>query len=338
MSLITIHTTHVYTCIHMHTQERSRQLVIRRENQDIYNRIEKLEKEEGYFSKDRKAHVKRLEHKLKYLKKLKDHGRMVNVLKTQKENEHFLKRIERAVPQYSIKKCKEWYKHHEMFKEGRKTDPTGGHIMHTVDKKLLPRITRHESFDKGSMVSSFESLTHGKSLISESSKRRSKSGGAAGGASSSLLSLTTNPTVMVQPRYALSNMYGSGPGDAMRSRYENDGGEGKEVEEEESLEDEGDDQGYSYEQESYDEVPLKEQEETKSSRKKKDHKATVRSTEEMQVKSILPYHLPYVFGTERRLTIILSRYIEYILIYSYIFLFLFFSSVSNHRFLHHLST
>ena len=41
------------------------------------------------------------------------------ILKRQKENEHFLKRIERAVPQYSMKKCNDWYQHHVHFKEGR---------------------------------------------------------------------------------------------------------------------------------------------------------------------------------------------------------------------------
>lgn len=230
--------------------ERSKQLVIRRENQDIYNRIDKLEKEEGYFSKDRKAHVKRLEHKLKYLKKLKDHGRMVNVLKTQKENEHFLKRIERAVPQYSIKKCKEWYKHHEMFKEGRKTDPTGGHIMHTVDKKLLPKIKSRNSsvFEKGSMASSFESLTqgvtNGDSMID--SKRRSKSGGVGG--ASSLMSLQSNPTIMVQPRYALSSGMYSQMND--RRQYE----DGKSDEEGSNGIDEGEGGTY-YQEESYDETP-----------------------------------------------------------------------------------
>ena len=78
-----------------------------------------MDKEEGYFTKESREHVKRVEIKLKYLRKLKDHGRVVTVLRRQKENEHFLKRIENAVPQYSIKKMKEWYKYHQHFKQGR---------------------------------------------------------------------------------------------------------------------------------------------------------------------------------------------------------------------------
>lgn len=54
--------------------------MIRKENQDIYRRIEKMETQEGYFTKDRREHVARVESKLRYLRKLKDHGRVVEVV------------------------------------------------------------------------------------------------------------------------------------------------------------------------------------------------------------------------------------------------------------------
>lgn len=99
--------------------ENQKKVVIARENQDIYGRIAKVENSEGLITKENKVHVKRVEAKLSYLKKLKEHGRLVQMIKIQKENELFLKRLEKAHPQYTIKGCKEWYRHHERFKMGR---------------------------------------------------------------------------------------------------------------------------------------------------------------------------------------------------------------------------
>lgn len=136
--------------------ERTRVNRILKENQNIYKRIEKVDKEEGYFTKESRTHVRRVEAKLKYLRKLKDHGRVVDILKRQKENEHFLKRIENAVPQYSKKKMKDWYKYHEQFKQGRRSDPTAGHIMHGIKKTLLPSslppLSRQHSLSNSSSI------------------------------------------------------------------------------------------------------------------------------------------------------------------------------------------
>lgn len=55
------------------------QEIIRKENQDIYRRIEKMENEEGFFTKERREHIARVESKLRYLRKLKDHDRVVQV-------------------------------------------------------------------------------------------------------------------------------------------------------------------------------------------------------------------------------------------------------------------
>lgn len=99
--------------------ERQKQKVILQENQEIYNRLAKLDDQEGQIAKDSKIHIKRMSNKLDYLRKLKEHGRLVSLIKIQKENEYMLQRLEKAKPQYTLKKCKEWYKHHDLFKKGR---------------------------------------------------------------------------------------------------------------------------------------------------------------------------------------------------------------------------
>lgn len=99
--------------------EKARLNNISKENQDIFDRISKVETNESLLTKTNRVHVKRVEAKLSYLKKLKEHGRLVNMIKIQKENEYLLKRLEKAKPQYTLKQCKEWYKHHELYKAGR---------------------------------------------------------------------------------------------------------------------------------------------------------------------------------------------------------------------------
>lgn len=99
--------------------ERQKLIDVQRENQEMYGRISKVENGESDITKENKMHVKRVEAKLTYLRKLKRHGRLVQLVKIQRENEHLLKRLEKAKPQYTLKKCKEWYKYHEHYKNGR---------------------------------------------------------------------------------------------------------------------------------------------------------------------------------------------------------------------------
>ena len=54
--------------------EIQKQKVIAKENQDIYHRLLKAENEESHITKENRVHVKRVESKLGYLKKLKEHG------------------------------------------------------------------------------------------------------------------------------------------------------------------------------------------------------------------------------------------------------------------------
>eukprot|EP01031_Cornospumella_fuschlensis_P003323 gene3323-4129_t len=87
--------------------ERQKMIEVMRANRAIYDRLARVENEESSLAKENKLHIKRIESKLSYLNKLKEHGRLVNLVKIQKENEYLLRRIERAKPQYTLKKCKE---------------------------------------------------------------------------------------------------------------------------------------------------------------------------------------------------------------------------------------
>lgn len=49
--------------------------------------------------------------------KMKTTDRLRKILKIQKENNIFSKRLERVKPVFSVKGCEEWYKHHILFKE-----------------------------------------------------------------------------------------------------------------------------------------------------------------------------------------------------------------------------
>lgn len=119
--------------------EEHRKEVIRMENEVIYQRIAKMENGESAMTKASRLHKRRVENELKLMKSLKLKGRIRDFLKLQRENEDMLRRIERARPEYSVKNCREWYKHHELFKQGRRSDPTGGHLGFTTLKGLLPK-------------------------------------------------------------------------------------------------------------------------------------------------------------------------------------------------------
>lgn len=107
------------------------------ENSHMYERIEKVERNESLYTKEQRSHIKRIEIKSGYLKKLRESDRIHRVMKIQKENEYLLKRIEKAQTEFSRKKMQQWYSYHQMFKDGRRTNPTAGHIMHGMGD-ILP--------------------------------------------------------------------------------------------------------------------------------------------------------------------------------------------------------
>ena len=129
----------------------ARQNKILAENAHMYGRIEKVEKTESLYIKEQRQHIRRMEMKGLYLRRLKETDRVHRTMKIQKENEYLLKRIEKAQPslgtpqcsavalvawQYGTassstknlkiwyltvgrKKMQQWYKYHQMFKDGR---------------------------------------------------------------------------------------------------------------------------------------------------------------------------------------------------------------------------
>ena len=119
--------------------EEHRREVIRMHNEVIYQRIAKVENAESAITVANRKHIKHVENELKLMKNLKEKGRVRNILKIQRENEDLLQRIERARPEYTRKNISEWYKHHELFKKGRRSDPTAGHLGFRSLKGLFPK-------------------------------------------------------------------------------------------------------------------------------------------------------------------------------------------------------
>jgi len=99
--------------------EISRKAKIITQNLYMYHRITKVANQESNYKKETKLHVKRIDNKAAYLRKLKEQDRLHKAFKIQRENEYILKRIEKAQPEYTKKKMDDWYKHHELFKAGR---------------------------------------------------------------------------------------------------------------------------------------------------------------------------------------------------------------------------
>lgn len=114
------------------------ELRIMKHNEEMYERISKVENGESIIAKEKREHLKKVTEGAKVMIRLKECDRERKQLSIQKENEHFHARLQKAQGTYGIKKCKQWYKHHQLFKEGRRSDVTAGHIMN-VPKKLLPK-------------------------------------------------------------------------------------------------------------------------------------------------------------------------------------------------------
>lgn len=142
---------------------------IARENETIYKRIARAENAESQITKEANDHIKRVEHELILMERLKKMGRGRGIIKTNRENEDILMRIERARPAYSRKHMIEWYKHHELFKKGRKSDPTAGHLGFRGMKGLMPTSLPPVTFDP--TISSSSSSISNIDLAVQRSKR-----------------------------------------------------------------------------------------------------------------------------------------------------------------------
>lgn len=83
----------------------ARQNKILAENAHMYGRIEKVEKTESLYIKEQRQHIRRMEMKGLYLRRLKETDRVHRTMKIQKENEYLLKRIEKAQPSLGTPQC-----------------------------------------------------------------------------------------------------------------------------------------------------------------------------------------------------------------------------------------
>ena len=99
--------------------EMKRKKDIVKQNEEIFQRISKVEQEPSLLSKDIEDHIKRAADVRAQMKKLSEQGRLKNLLKIQKDNSIILERIEKARPSLTSKEFENWYKPHVMYKEHR---------------------------------------------------------------------------------------------------------------------------------------------------------------------------------------------------------------------------
>ena len=105
------------------------ELQLMRYNEVIYGRICKVEGQESRIVKEAREHTKRIEIVKKYDRKLRADGRKRIQNKIERENVYFHQRINKVQPYYSQKKFKDEYKHHQLFKNGRRSMPCAGHLL-----------------------------------------------------------------------------------------------------------------------------------------------------------------------------------------------------------------
>lgn len=143
-------------------------------NEGIYKRLVEVEAKDSVIASDAKEHVKIVDSQIKYFKNINDYGRQKKLLKIQKENENLLKRIERTKPAYTLKSCQDWYKHHIRFKQGRRFDPTAGHILRCASS-LLPKPLPPLEKSKNSLQSASNSVLETSSRVSQSKRQGGQS-------------------------------------------------------------------------------------------------------------------------------------------------------------------
>lgn len=117
------------------------ELQLMKHNEVIYGRISKVENQESRIQKDAREHMKRIDVVKEYDSKLKADYRRRVADKIERENVYFHQRITRTQPFYSRKKFQEDYKHHELFKRGRRSMPCAGHILQ-CDKRTAAKLLK----------------------------------------------------------------------------------------------------------------------------------------------------------------------------------------------------
>lgn len=115
------------------------ELQLMKENEIIYGRICKVEGQESRISKDAREHAKRVQVVRETDHRLRSMGRRRQQERIERENVYFHQRINKVQPFYSRKKMSDDYKHHELFKRGRKSLPCAGHLL-KCDKATAPKL------------------------------------------------------------------------------------------------------------------------------------------------------------------------------------------------------
>lgn len=191
--------------------------ILVRHNEEMAHRLQKVENATSEITKEIRFHQKNISEIQGHNRRLREQDRLRKILRIQKDNEHMLKRIERARPEYTLKSMKDWYKYHIHFKEGRlvfsfylpssihpsfyaphfrRTEPTAGHIMSGMEgltPKSLPPLSQSSISMRMSFLSSVAGESTlgtasvyslgGRSLISQNTPPKSKSAGGDGSGS-----------------------------------------------------------------------------------------------------------------------------------------------------------
>ena len=149
--------------------KRHQELELMKHNEVIYGRISKVENQESSYTKERRDHVRNIEHQSKHSKRLKEVGRLRAVMRIQRENEHMHKRIQKAQPYYSRAKFKKDYSHHELFKNAKRADHTAGHLL-KIHESVAPKPIERQSEEPGLA----EALRQMKSKMAKKGMRSSR--------------------------------------------------------------------------------------------------------------------------------------------------------------------
>ena len=98
-------------------------------NEHMYERLQKAQNKMSAYTADNIRHVELTGSMSKCMSNLRNATRLRKNVQIQRENEYLMVRLNKARPVSTAKDISDWYKHHVVFKEGRRSDPTAGHIM-----------------------------------------------------------------------------------------------------------------------------------------------------------------------------------------------------------------
>jgi hypothetical protein len=163
MEQTTVLDTHVHIPDFMKNQtwrkvaKNRRDKVLAVDNEAFYLRLLKAENSISTIKKDAIKHLETVGGMAKHMHRLKELDRLRKNVQIKRENHFLMARLHKARPNTSAKAMQKWYKHHADFRDGRRTDPTAGHIMKgmrgLLPAPLPPILTAASVLEKGSRAS-----------------------------------------------------------------------------------------------------------------------------------------------------------------------------------------